>query len=530
MRSEEARFSAVVAAAYSAGVLAVYGAILPAPVFLDDLSYVLKQGVFELPWRNFAAGLFSPGYFAFTTERTYQPLVTLFHYFLHEPAWAYRLAGLGLHALASFAVYLAARRFAGRLEAALAGALFLVFPTHTEALAVSAYKGHIMAAACCVAAWLCWDRAASARKPAPWLAASWSCLVVGLLSKETGLAALLLIAADIAILRPGRRARLLAAALPHAAAAGLYLLVRFAWLVPPGPLDIAAPRQPYLALGWYLGSILWPFPLCMVRSLKPGPALYLLPAAAAALAWLRRRDPATLFGLAWTVAALAPFLHVVAFAHYNPVADRYLYLAAAGPCLALAAHLRGMKGRLVFYAVAVVWAGSSAARSGAYRQPEAFCDQTVACAPENAFSHYLRGCYRLLAEDFPGAAYDLDRARALSPRDAGVLRYLGLARLGLRQYAGAEDVLREASALAPRDARIRNDLGTALLELGRLRQAAEEFDAAVSLDPAWPPPYLNAAKAWGNLDRKRAESARRSYEELLERYRAIWKSPAGTRP
>ncbi|HAH07072.1 MAG TPA: hypothetical protein DCM05_11235 [Elusimicrobia bacterium] len=420
------------AALVAGAALLVYGLTLAAAPFYDDQVFIQGNPLFDMPFGTFLSALVSRGYFLLTGERTWQPLVTLFHYFTHERAWLFRLAGILLHALNAVLVTFYARRLLkDDARALLAGLLFAFFPPSTEAVAVSAFKGHPAAFAFILAALLAWEAES---------VLVYVFFALGLLCKETAL----LIPA-LALLR--RRLKPAQWAL-FGAIALAYLGIRFLYLlpVPPGGPLVPAGKASVLSFGWYLLRLLWPHPLCLESSLPSGwtypliAALYL-----GALACARNAL------LAWVGLGLLPFLHLVPFANYSPVADRYLYLSAAGFCLLLA---RLPKAALA--AVLVAWGALSLQRNALYSDPEGLAEQTAACAPRNPRAQaMLGGFYADRKRDFPKALACFERAFALDPsyrtrldepglsHIEGAPYILGSLKLALGDASGAEALLRK---------------------------------------------------------------------------------------
>ncbi len=476
-----ARREAAVGAGFAAGALFLFGMTLPAPVFLDDWSYVVKNPLLRAPWDGFRRALLSRDYFAYTGERTWQPLVTLLHWACRAPA-ELRLIGIGLHAANALLLRAVARRLgASEKTATAAAALWLVFPFHAEALFLSSFKGHLLAAASALAALYAWERAtAGETADRRWLAASWAALALGLLGKETAVVGPALIGLRVLLGDARRRAQRLRLLAGHAALCAVYLVWRFGVLRPAPALAFPAPRRPLASLGWYLLGLAKPWPACLARSLPPGawPAVLVLPFAG--LVWAARRRPLALYGLLWIPVALLPFLGFVAFAGYSPVADRYLYLASAGACLALADLLAETRATLALAVLGAAWAGLLARRNGEFRDLPGVCAQTAACAPDNPLALALWGEERLTERDYGAAREALERAVALSPKDPDILNNLGLARFGAGDKEGARDAFARAVAVRPATGAYEN-LGLALTALGRRKEAAAAYARALAL-------------------------------------------------
>ena len=94
---------------------------------------------------------------------------------------------------------------------------------------------------------------------------------------------------------------------------------------------------------------------------------------------------------------------------------------------------------------------------------------------------------------------------------------LNLAALGLEEEgrgAEAEPLLRRAVSLAPGDVSCRNALGLCLLRLSHPREALEQFDAALGLDPNIAYAHVNRGNALHALGARTA--AEQSYRRALE--------------
>jgi hypothetical protein len=395
----------------------LYGMTLAAPVFYDDLSHVQNGPLLAASWREAWAAAWSRRYFALAAERTWQPLVTLLHRALGPTPWLYRGAGIVLHALNGLLVFRLGRRLSGAGPAWAAALLFCAFPPSTEAVFFSSFKGHLLACGFGLAAlerWLAYLDDADRRA----LGAALAAYAGALLSKETGLAAGVLCGLAWLCLGRPRRTEGLAAV---GALSAAYLAARFLWLLPPPPFPERFARPFAASLAWYLRSLVWPAPLCLEHTLSgvgaAGAAAF---AGLAALLWACRARPKRLFLALWIPAALLPFLHLIAFANLSPVADRYLYLPAAGFCLLLADAFSGGRARLAPAALLAAWGGATAARNGLFRDERGLFEQTAACAPANARAQYLLGLACLKDED-PAAAETAFR-RALALRDSPGIR------------------------------------------------------------------------------------------------------------
>lgn len=495
-------------------VFAVYGMTVEAPLLNDDLSYVRDNALFRLPFPRVWRGVLSAGYFPFTSEATYQPLVTFFHYAAHASPALYRIAGISLHVLNAFLLFLLARRLDFAFKPALAAAaLFSLFPASAEAVNISSFKGHLLAFAFSLACLLSWLESLEGRRRRFMLACCHVFLVLALLSKETGLLIPGLILLHWLCFRreswtsfPWRRG--LGLLLLSAA----YLWWRFGVLVPPEAGTAFARPDPWLTLGWYARMLVIPYPLCLERTLG-GSASYLFVAGLAAMFVFTARRPWLLFGLGWAVLSLIPYLHFVPFANYSPVADRYLYAASAGASLALARLLMRPGTWPALAAWVLAWGALTVSRNALYRDERALSGQTAACAPENPRAQAMLGSFHLRAFEFAQARGALEKAVALDPRFVVALNNLGIACYQLLDYPCARKAFEKALAVSD-TAPLRNNLGNVLAALKMRDEALKEYRRAIEMQPAWSLPYFNAADILKEKDPKASKA-------LLEKARSL---------
>jgi tetratricopeptide (TPR) repeat protein len=123
-----------------------------------------------------------------------------------------------------------------------------------------------------------------------------------------------------------------------------------------------------------------------------------------------------------------------------------------------------------------------------------------------------------IAADIRAGRHDEAIVRARTALEAGLERplVLNLAALGLEREGRdeeAERLLRKALRLAPRDIACRNALGLCLMKLGRPRQALEEFDRVLGLQPALAFAHVNRGNALTAL--RDVSAAKDCYERAL---------------
>lgn len=432
---------------------AVYAATLTAPVFGDDRVFVEGSAALGLPFGAFLRGLLSRDYLSFTGEGTYQPLVTLFHYATRGHPAVYRAAGVALHAVNACLLHRAARRLGvAPVGAFLSAALFALFPAHAETLIVSSFKGNLLALGFSLSALLCWIEAVESGSRRA-TAGAFAFFALALASKETGLlAAGLLASYSLLFARKTRVGLQRRAGLGLALMSACYLFWRFrgletGWMPP-------SPHSPSLLFGWYVKMLVWPHPLCRVRTAPAGWEWHALTAFFFAALWKARRRPAVLFGLFATVLGLLPVLQRAQYYMDSPVADRFLYAAAAGFALALGAAASSPAATAALAAAGLAWGAIGLQRNLLYRDTRALYEQTVACAPGHFKAWGILSQSQLAAGEYEAARESARRAVILNPQYPGGLRVLAEAseRLGDLEQARAARSL-ERALLEPEDGR-----------------------------------------------------------------------------
>lgn len=503
------------AGATAAAVCAAYAVVLSAPVIYDDFFFVQGNPLYGLGLIELLGKVLSADYLTASNERTFQPLVTLLHYPVSQSPPVYRAAGLLIHATNGWLVYLLGRRLKLSEGAALAaGLLFCLFPAHTEAVNISAFKGHPLAFTFSLLTLAAWIGAESR----PRVLAAHAAFALALLSKETGVLALPLVWLHGVCFERRRPAEVLKRSAGLIVLAAAYLVFRFAVLSrPPSPEGMIA-WTPLLSLrivGWYLGFLVIPHPLCLAHALGPWDGwdavrLLLLPAFCGLLVvW--RRDPLRLFALAWLALAMTPYLRILPLATDSWVTDRYLYSLCAPFCLLLASLLYETRARVLLAVLALAWGGRTVLRNGTYRDVRALYEQTAACAPEHSTGHALLGAH-LYAEtgEHRAALESFERAFALDPglrvpfEDPGLVHtqgagyVLGLLRHRLGEHAEGEKLLSAALSAEKGSvcrAAILEKLGDARLAQGKRDEAFESYGKARAELPRWFMPYMKQGAA-----------------------------------
>ncbi len=434
--------------ALASAVALVYAATLTAPVFGDDRRFVEGAAFLQTPFLEFLSGLFSRDYLSLTGEGTYQPLVTLFHYATHGHPAVYRAFGVLLHAFNAWLVWRVALRLkAAPVSAYLAAALFALFPAHAETLIVSSFKGNLFAFAFAFSALLCWADALETGSTRS-TAGAFACFALALGSKETGILVPGLLAAYSFLFARRKRHELQRrAGLGFALMAACYLFWRFRGL-DTGPMP-PWPHSPSLLFGWYVKTLLWPHPLCREHLAPEGPSWHAFTALFLASLWAARRRPDVLFGLFALALGLAPVLQRAQYYMDSPVADRFLYLAAAGFALALGLAARGPAAMAALATAAFVWGAWTLQRNVLYRDTRALYEQTVTCAPDHFKAWGVLAGSQLDRGEIAEAQTSAKRAVALNPYYPGGLNVLAVSSEMLGDDAQAREARRLERELFP---------------------------------------------------------------------------------
>ncbi len=269
-----------------------------------------------------------------------------------EPS-ALRGLNLLVASLLPAGLFLLSRRFFSTVVSTGVATLFLVFPTNVEAYAwISALPDLLVAAAVLLYAHALLNDVERSR--------SWPSLTVlaalamGLLSKESGVAMVVLGLAIDPRLREHGRMRALGYHAPLFGLAVVYVVAR-QLIVASSPALAGDAWLPLQTLGLYLLKLVYPYPLSVLVGTPPWPAAVGLLGIAVlvliVIALIAGRGVLRL-SAGLFLATLLPYLNlVIPFGEGAIVAERYMLTAAAALCLLAGALLTQASGR----AVPIAW-------------------------------------------------------------------------------------------------------------------------------------------------------------------------------
>ncbi len=438
--------------------------------------------------------------------------------------WVFHCSSVMWHVVVTSLVFLVGSRLwsatATATVASTASAiLFAVHPIHSESVAWVAARPDPMVGAFSLAALYL---VLTTTQPTFARAAAIGLLTLAaLLSKETGAAAIFLLPLaawlpreELAPAQKQPRHRytpLWFTAGATAAAGALYVVLRHVGLQHYRGGEVVLPESFVLTLlaatGWYVWTLVWPFPQNAFVAEVPTHPWYVGVALCASvgtalggLTALKKGQYPIFFSLAWFWCTLAPSLALLAMQPEAPVAERYLYLPSiafswlAGQALAqVTLHLSGTKRSAVFALSFLLLAGLGTATLSR--------------------NEVWRDNVRLWTD-----------TAAKNPHDGFALRNLAAAFLELGNAEEAERLLHEA--LRRRNSRaglyaIHSNLGTVAFLRGQYDEAAEHYrkafderatgDAAYNLGIA----LFKAAEATSKTDPATIQQARQWLERAL---------------
>jgi tetratricopeptide (TPR) repeat protein len=473
----------------------------------------------------------------------FRPLTAL-SYWVDGTLWhgnpgGFHLTNVLWHAVVSVLIFVVARHLLpagpGPL---LAGLLFAVHPVHVEPVAWVQGRVDLLSSAGVLAAVLsavAGANAAGVRRHL-WWGASAAAHLLALLAKETAIVAPLLVGLVLICRLTGERWRrhdIAVLGSLHALAFLAYVALRAAALGSPlrgvlegGSLLDRLPL-PFHLIPLYLRLLLVPVGLNPKHDVMPPSGFLdsgvlwgvaLVAALAMTVIWWRRRVPGLAAGAAWTLIAWLPASNIIPIRGFV-AAERYVYLASAGWCIAIAAlaagRLAGPRARHrvmpTAAAVLLALAGLAAWQTGIWANMQAFYEGLVRRNPGSAFAHNNLGSVYLGIGEDARAEAELREALRLDPGHAGALNNLGLVAQRRGDLAAARRLYQQAIAARPTQADAWNNLGTLHQAEGDLPQAVAAYHEAVRLDPGTPRFLANLGEVLA------AQGRRQEAAVLLER-------------
>ena len=521
----------------------LYARTLAGGFVLDDQSAIRDNAIVR---QGDLVQIFTTDYWAgFHHDRSglYRPLTVwtfaLNHQLAGPEPFSYHLINILLHGAVAALLYLVWRRCLGQGELAWwAALLFAVHPVLSEAVAGLVGRADLLAALFALLAlhqhldarlarWRHWGAGAA--------------LLAALLSKESAviLPALLLLIDLFQYRRFSQkcywRAHLLYAGLTlfylgvrHLVLGGLLIAQIDPFDNPLASLD--APLRwlnALLVLGRYLKLLILPLHLCADYSfaalpLAPQwslPPLLLaaaVPIALGLLLWASWRClPFAALGLGWLLVGLIPVANLL-FPIGTGMAERLLYLPAAGFTLAAAALLGRLGGRRALACrtvLACCLAWGTWTRTGDWQDEYTLFSQAVQAQPQSARAWHILGKNALERGEEPLALKCLQQALEIFPAYYEVHADLGAFYCASGDYGKAQEHLAHCLELRVDYPPAWFNLGLTWYRQGQRDKARQCFTQALACDPQYGQAYYNLGVM--ELEEKKIPQARELFLKAL---------------
>ncbi|MGO8703815.1 MAG: tetratricopeptide repeat protein [Candidatus Brocadiia bacterium] len=537
-------------------VAAAYSNSLGGPFIFDDVAAIRKNPTIRS--LRSAEVLIPPG----KTTVARRPLTNLsfaVNYAIGKLAvHSYHTGNLLIHLLAALTLFGIVRRtlllpalrqrFGGASTglAAAAALIWALHPLQTESVTYVVQRAESLMGICYLLTLYAVIRGASSERPWPWYAGAIAVCALGMGAKEVmATAPIVVLLYDRAFLTGSfretyhrRGALYLGLAATWAVLGAMMLLGKAAggagFGLDVGPWEYAR-TQPGVILH-YLRLSFWPSSLCFdyswpiaASALQDLPAALVIAALLAAILWALWRAPALGFFGAWFFLVLAPSSSFLPIAT-EVAAEHRMYLPLAAPVVVvvLAAYMATehlSRGRLVLV-IASLLALCAAAGLGAltyqrnaqYRSEISIWEDTTRKRPENArawsalgqayddasrYDDAIRVCDRSLAV---GAGANLfDTATAYCNR--------GVACAATGRLSEAIQDYDKAVSFTPDYALAYYNRGLACAAMGRLAEAIEDYDKAIALNPDYAEAHEDRGIAYARAGR--ADEALRDLDQAL---------------
>jgi tetratricopeptide (TPR) repeat protein len=296
------------------------------------------------------------------------------------------------------------------------------------------------------------------------------------------------------------------------------------------------------AVWFYLGKLMWPYPLMIVYprwEAEAGSALSYLPPLAVIVVWLflwRRRESwlrPFFFAYSYFLVALVPVLGLVnnTFLRYSFVADHFQYLAAMGPLALAGAGVirladffipgRGWLPSILEGGVLLVLGIATWQRVWVYESEETLWTDELSKNPDCWVGYYDLGHALFQKGQVEEAMALYEKAVEINPRFAKAHNNLGLALFQQGEIDEAMVHYRKALEINPDFAEARNNFGLALLQEKQPDEAMTQFQQSLEINPG-------NAEAHINLGIALAQEGR-SDEAILHFQKAVEISPKNAR-
>ena len=227
-----------------------------------------------------------------------------------------------------------------------------------------------------------------------------------------------------------------------------------------------------------------------------------------AIVWAHFRDRMVFFSLLWFYLALVPIANIVPIS-FSMMAERYIYMASAGPIIAAAWGLvllyrKAARSGAVYSSVVaalitiglLVFTVMIIDRNRDYADEFAFYKAAAEASPASAMSNKALADEYYNRKEYPRAIEYYEKAIKLDPGyveallgEAQVLRETGELAKALTLANRAARVQEQVAVKKPRNALVKFNLGNIYKEMGDIERARKEWEKAVELNPEYSEAY-----------------------------------------
>lgn len=470
----------------------IYLPALNAPLIWDDRDAIVFNDALEKPVSPRI--YFSADYFPFSRELTWRPLATLSYQSLialagKSPA-VLRGLSLLLHVANGLLLLFLLRGYGvAPPAAAWAAALFIIHAAHAETLMCVAFNEELLAGLGLLLF------LTAHQKKRIFLAVTG--LSLALLSKETGVLGVVLALVHDGLASDGRLKKMRGAHLTYAAAAFLYMMVRFFLLPGPGAAEGLSHLLPWTERFYYALSgtadvfrVFWlPWRLKIEYfALPPGSALDWAAgltgfAAVAAIFFfglrhLLKKDRTAFFLLLWPLPflALTSNLLPINVLSTRLWAERWFYLPALGAISVLAITLYSPRRKFALPILLILWSLLAGLRVQDWTGEDRLWLSLLRVYPWSAKAEEGLGTAYFRSHRYPLALKSFLRAQALRDgrQDLVLARYVPLS---------------QGKTLRWESPSLKRWLGLTYHKLDDQKKTAELMAQAAELEPSHPLPY-----------------------------------------
>ena len=407
-----------------------------------------------------------------------------------------------IHLLNVFLLYLVCCRMAtDRVSAFITALIFAVHPVNTEPVNFISARNNLLSLFFSLASFLLFLRGREGS--GGWSFLSAILFFFGLLCKETALMVFSLIALYAFLAQPSTFTaglwKKVSTVLPYLASAGIYLIMR--WSALDGIIGIdplAEGLTERLALNYhilphYLGLFLYPMDLTISHVV---PKAGFLATPWLLLAWVaillavslmaRWNSRAAMFGLFWFGLNYLPIANIVPIPSW-PMAERYMYIPAAGLCLVAGEFFQHIYSRCS--RKHLVWGGAclivialatlTVKRNREWKDDVSLFTSTIKTDPSSAEGHFNLGNALMDRGEWAGAKREWEKVLQVDSTHSGALTQIGTLLATQGDLQQAEQYYNAALLSNSGNAMAHYNLGKLYEMQGNPRKAIEQYELSL---------------------------------------------------